>query len=452
MFNIILNNVSANATIVDATGAITITDNDTEPFVSIADKTIDEGNAGTVLVTMTNPTTGNVTFTYVFSAISATSGQDYNHAAGVGTITAGATGTTIGIFVQEDFIDENDETFAILISNISSNGQIADGTGIVTINDNDTTAISITDDTQEEGNDLTFVVTLSIPSVNTVTVDYATVDGTAISGSDYVGETGTITFNPGVMTGTIVISGSEDLLDEANETFTISLTNASQATISDGTADALILDDDGTPTLNIADTSAGEGQPVVFTVSLSSLTASPVSFDYTTVNGTATAGSDYVAKTGTVTIPATTISTTITITGLDDTIYEGNETFSVVLSNISASATAGQLTGEATIVENELIPAVTINNVTENEGTTLVFTVSLNHPSVQNVSVTYVASGITATSGADYTHVGGTLVISAGATTGTISIPTATDSIYEPNETVAMRLIGITNGTIGDNE
>lgn len=206
------------------------------------------------------------------------------------------------------------------------------------------------------------------------------------------------------MTGTVTVLGVEDLLDETNETFSVVLSSPSNATITDGTGAGTILDDDGTPTLNISDTSASEGDTMIFTASLSSLSASPVTFDYTTVNGTAVGGSDYTIRTGSVTIPAATASVTISITGLEDTTYEGNETFSLVASNVSASATPGDLTGSATILEDDTQPAISINDTTTTEGGTLSFTVSLSNPSTQNVSVSYLASGVTATSGTDYTH------------------------------------------------
>jgi hypothetical protein len=120
-------------------------------------------------------------------------------------------------------------------------------------------------------------------------VNYGTVNGTATSGSDYTATGGTLTFMPGVMTGTINVVGIEDLLDEANEMFSVVLNSPSNATITDGTGAGTILDDDGTPTVNVQDTSASEGNQITFTVDLSSLSANPVTLDYTTVNGTATA-------------------------------------------------------------------------------------------------------------------------------------------------------------------
>jgi hypothetical protein len=137
---------------------------------------------------------------------------------------------------------------------------------------------------------------------------------------------------------------------------------------------------------------------------------------------------------------------------LEDLTYEGNENFLLVVSNISASATAGDVTGSATIVEDDAQPAISINDTTITEGGNLSFAVTLSNPSTQNVSVSYVASGVTAISGSDYTHTGGTVTILAGTMTGTVIVATTDDGIYEPSETVHINLSSPTNGTISDSQ
>ncbi len=112
-----------------------------------------------------------------------------------------------------------------------------------------TPSISINDVTVTEGDsgttNATFTVSLSKAGSNTITVDYATADGTATAGSDYTAASGTLTFNAGETSKTITVQVSGDTVDESNETFYVNLTNPTNATIADGRGVGTIQDDDG---------------------------------------------------------------------------------------------------------------------------------------------------------------------------------------------------------------
>ena len=160
---------------------------------------------------------------------------------------------------------------------------------------------------------------------------------------------------------------SGDHLAEPTETFAVNLTAATNATIGDGQGIGTILDDE--PLISINDTTVTEGntgtRPATFTVNLSAAYDVPVVIDYATANGTATAGSDYQAASGTVTIPAGQTSGTITVLVNGDKSGEANESFLVNLSSPSNAVIAdGQ--GAGTIVDEE--PRVSINDVTHAEG------------------------------------------------------------------------------------
>jgi uncharacterized repeat protein (TIGR01451 family) len=110
------------------------------------------------------------------------------------------------------------------------------------------------------------------------------------------------------------------------------------------------------PTLSIDSPSATEGQPIVWTVSLSAASATDVTVVVTTSNGTATAPADYAATTITVTIPASQTSVTVNVPTVSDALHEGNETFTATLSN-PMGATLGTSVGVGTIVDDDLDPA-----------------------------------------------------------------------------------------------
>ena len=215
------------------------------------------------------------------------------------TVTIRATATTIGtltngVAVSGGSTDPN-----------TSNNSASVATAIVP-------TVSIGDVTVSEGNSGTklaqFVVSLSAGSPSTVTVGYATANGTATAGSDYVAKSGTLTFAPGTVQATFNVTINGDTTVEPDETFVVNLSSPAGALIADGQGVGTITNDDvTTPTLSISDVSVVEGNSGTttarFVVSLSAASTSTVTVGYATANGTATAGSDYVAKSGTLTLP-----------------------------------------------------------------------------------------------------------------------------------------------------
>ncbi len=151
-------------------------------------------------------------------------------------------------------------------------------------------------------------------SASTQTVDFATSDGTAIAGSDYTATNGTLTFLAGDTTKTVNVPVLNDALNEADETFTLTLSN-STLTLNDSSATGTIYDDDAEPTISVSDASAPEADGLLsFTISISVVSGQEVDVDYTTTDGTALAGSDYVATSGTAIIPAGSTSAQVDVT------------------------------------------------------------------------------------------------------------------------------------------
>jgi CSLREA domain-containing protein len=222
--------------------------------------------------------------------------------------------------------------------------------------------LSINNVSANEGNSgttpFTFTVTLSAASASTVTVGYATADGTATAPSDYAAAAGTLTFAPGVTTQTVTVNVNGDTTVEPNETFTVTLSAPSNATIATGTGTGTILNDDSAalPTLSIANVSAAEGNsgttPFTFTVTLSAASASTVTVAFATADGSAVAGSDYAATSGTLTFAPGVTSQTITVNVNGDTTVEPNETFVVNLS-APVNATLAVSQGVGTILNDD---------------------------------------------------------------------------------------------------
>ena len=238
-------------------------------------------------------------------------------------------------------------------------------------NDSPEPELSVADVMVDEGDGTAeFTVTLDVASGETVTVGYATSNGTAEAGSDYTAKSGTLTIAAGQTSKDIEVVLADDSLSEADEDFTLTLSNASNAGIDVGTATATITDNESTPTLTIADATATEGGAVSFTVTLDPASSSDVTVGYATANGTATSdssdpdGADYTAPTSgaELTISAEQTSATISIATGNDTVDEDDETFTLTLSGQSSNAVLGAAnTATGTIEDDDTGPAVITN-------------------------------------------------------------------------------------------
>ena len=461
-FTVTLSGSSSNAELgTPTTAAGTIVDDDGIPTLSIANASAEEGAGVVFTVSLSHPAADAVTVQYTTADDTATAGTDYTAASGATlTIGAGATSATLTIATTDDLVDEPDETFTVTLSNPSTNAELGSAkTATGTIEDNDATpppTLSITDASASEGADVVFTVSLSHASSDAVTVQYTTADDTATAGTDYTAASGeTLTIGAGATSATLTVATADDLVDEPDESFTVTLSNpSSNAELGSAkTATGTIEDDDATPTLSIANTSAVEGESVVFTVSLSHESSNAVTVQYSTADDTATAGTDYTAASGaTLTIGAGATSATLTIATADDLVDEPDETFTVTLSNPSTNAELGTpTTATGTIVDDDGIPTLRIVNASAEEGTNVVFTVSLSHPAADAVTVQYTTADDTATAGTDYTAASGaTLTIGAGATSATLTIATADDLVDEPDETFTVTLSNpSTNAELG---
>src|SRR5437762_327217 len=161
----------------------------------------------------------------------------------------------IAVKVVGDVVFEANEIFFVNLSAVV-HGSIGKGQGIGTIvNDDGMPSLSINDSSVFEGNsgtvDASFTVTLAGASSQGITVNFATADGTATSPSDYLANSGTLTFAPGEASKKIVVKVNGDTVYESDETFFVNLTNPVNATISKAQGLGTILNDDNLPTLSI---------------------------------------------------------------------------------------------------------------------------------------------------------------------------------------------------------
>jgi len=209
--------------------------------------------------------------------------------------------------------------------------------------------------------------------------------------------------------------------------------------------------------ISIGDVTIAEGNAgtsiATFTVTR---TGGNAAFDltYATADGTATAGSDYVAQpTGTVSFAAGDLTKTISVTINGDTIVEPDETFFVNLLGATNNGTIVKSQGIGTITNDDTaggVGNISISDVTITEGNsgTKVATFTVSHTGSAAFSVNYATANSTATAGTsgDYLAASGTLNFTDGTSTQTVSVTIRGDTVYEPNETFFVNLTGATNG------
>jgi hypothetical protein len=355
---------------------------------------------------------------------------------------------------------ENDETFSVVLSD-AIGGVIRDGTGTGTIrNDDIPPVISIANASVLESNSgsssLTFTVSLAAPSGLPASIDFTTVDGTALAGSDYAALTGALTFTPGETSKTITVAVTGETTIEDQERFSVILLGASNATVGNRTAVGTILNDDTAIRISAADRLEGNAGATgaAFSVSLEKASALPVTVDFAAADGTARAGSDYTTlPPGTLTFEPGETSKTIVVEVLGDTMYEADESFSVVLSS-AMNATLPVSTAIATIRNEDAAPAITIGAGSVIEGnngmSSLVFTATLSAPSGLAATLRYATADGTAFGGSDFTapENGAQITFAPGETTQTITIEVLGDSSSEAHETFSLLLSDPTNATL----
>lgn len=336
-----------------------------EPTLSVNTVTVQEGNAGTTnavfTVSLSPAADETVTVRYQTADGTAIAGQDYTATGNTLTFAPGEISKTVTVPIIGDLTDEPDEYFTLQLIN-PTGAQTVFPRGRANITDDDIVpSISVTDATVTEGNSGTvnanFAVSLSGISGNTVTVNYATANGTATAPGDYTARTDTLTFAPGETSKLVTIAVVGDTLVEANETFNLNLSGAVNATIADATGLGTITNDDvgGSIQFSASAVSVNEGAgTVILTVNRTDGAASGVTVNYATQNGTATAGQDYTTTNGVLSFGAGEASKPITVPITNDTSVEGNETFSVNLSSPAGGATLGSPASvTVTIVDND---------------------------------------------------------------------------------------------------
>ncbi len=470
------------ATITKATGVGSIA-NDDLPVISVTANDGDAGetatgitpNPGTFTLARTGDLTQAITVNYTLSGF-ATNGTDYSNLSGTVNFAAGDTTAIVTVTPTDDNIFEGTETAILTLT--TGTGYNLDVTNSATVNiaDNDLPSISLAVSpasvTEDGLTNLVYTFTRTGTTANALTVNYG-VGGTATFNTDYTqtgadsftATTGIITFASGSSTATLTVDPTADTTVETDETVVLTLATATGYTIDTTTAViGTITNDDSSalPVITVAATDASAAEtatgvtanPGVFTLTrLGGNINQTLTVNYS-LTGTATNNADYTSVANNVIFAAGSNTATVTLTPVDDTVFEGTET--AILTLVKGTAYTLGTTANATvsIVDNDLQPTANLSAIqTIVEGNTnpqnVTYTVTLSNASTKAITVNYATADVTAKAGLDYTSTTGSLTFNPGVKSQVINIPILNDALNEANETFNLNLTSATNATLG---
>jgi Ca2+-binding RTX toxin-like protein len=348
------------------------------PRIGVSDATADETNTWLeFVVSLSAPSTQTVRVAYNNSNVTAANGSDYLAQSSTLTFAPGETTKIVKIPVLDGLVTEPTELLGLNLFN-PVNATIARPFALGTIVDNDATSgapsLAVSDGIVDESEArAAFTVTLDKPSTSQVTVNYATADGNATSGSDYESQaTQTLVFGPGEMSKTVVVDLRNDSSSEPAEFFDLTLSGAVNASIGDPRGHMVIAQSDlatvAQPVIAATSIAAPEGGSwLEFLVSLSAPSAQTVSVAYNNSNATAANGSDYLAQSSTITFaPGETVHT-VRIPVLNDLTVEPTETFRLNLFNpVNALIGTSSVTGSILDNDGAPLPSQFVNVGTSN--------------------------------------------------------------------------------------
>ena len=466
-------NVVSRATGAPGSATTVIGASDSPAKVSVANVTVDEGETAMIEVKLSKMVSSVVIVSYMLANVAPTSDADYVHAPENLDFMPGDTAKTIEVDTEQDTLAEDEEKFTVTILLVRQVAGVSLGRSeaTVTITDDALRATIEGPASVDEGDEAVYTVTVTGGTFGTgeddqVTVTWSTDAGSA-SSDDFSPTGGTLVLSAEDPSAMFTIQTEDDEIAELGEEIVVSLT---AQTVVDGETESvrtgapartMIVDDDGAVEVSIErdQSVVAEGQPAMFTVTLTGELAEALTLRYTTVDGTATAGTDYTAANAAVEIAAGEMSTTITVDTAppDDQDEIPDEIFSVRLldDGLPEDVAIETPTASVRITDHEISASVATEQDPVNEGSAVVFTVSLNVGSnlagAQNrtgVEVDYAIGGdVTA---ADYREAStGTVTFpafpAAGYDEAAITITTRDDDGLDRGETLTLSLTDATS-------
>ncbi|MGQ0622005.1 MAG: Calx-beta domain-containing protein [Panacagrimonas sp.] len=354
---------ATGASISDGQGVGSITNDDAQPTLRFTgdNRTVSEGvGMVTVMVELSNPSQESISASLIATLLGAST-ADFSGLPASVTFAPGIISKSYSFSINDDALDEADEILTLnlgLLGLPDANVGLPDAIN-VTIQDNDnppTVSLSAAPASINEAAGVsTVTATLSAASGLPVTVNLGFA-GTAGAG-DYVSNGSVIPIAAGSTIGTVTVTASQDLIDEANETVIASITSASNATPAGGSATVTILDDDAPPTVSFSPAAQSVSEAtasLAVNVVLSAPSGLPITVPLNFA-GTASNPADYSPSTTSLSIPAGSPGGSFSLSIVNDTLFESpNETVILGLGSLTNASTGSQNSQTVTILDNDV--------------------------------------------------------------------------------------------------
>jgi hypothetical protein len=445
---------------------LTVLDDDA-PALQIEDATTGEWTSRVTLpIQLKGIPAQRVTVHWTTSNGTAVAGEDFVATSGQVVYDQYVLPAPIAIPIKNDSKAEATETFYVDITSVTGPAQPPTRTRYtVTVMDDDDprpevtlSAAAIVEGSGGALKEAPVRVQLASAPLSTDQFTLLPSGGTATSGSDYVPFSTTVVFAPGETEKIVTVSVHPDTVVEADESVVIVASSSRWGTLASTTL--TIRDDDATTSMSIADTTVvektGSSAQAKFRIAFSKPPAEGGTVSYKTVDGTAKAGSDYAASSGTLQYSGGQTALLVSVEVFGDAATEQDERFSVELSGASGDVSLARDRATATVYDDDAPvarPSLSTDDieVTESDGVQeATFALRLSNAANGTVTVSYETADDSATASADYEHRSGVVTFAPGETARTIVVPIAGDGVHEETETFTLLLSNASGAILPD--
>ncbi|MBK7842443.1 MAG: hypothetical protein IPJ71_01915 [Bdellovibrionales bacterium] len=452
--------IAGNQAKSEITAPLKLVDDQTKPSAAVSTSIVTEGEGISVMITLSRPTTEQVSYSYTISGGSATLNVDYNPASTTGTIIIPALTTQISLNIPttDDSDPESTEDIDINFLN-GTNTTTSSLFASPTILDNESATIYAfwkTPQMTVSENAGTVIVEAALNKISASNVQIPfTLSGSAANPTKHNLANGTITIPAGSLTATKSFDLVNDSLPGTSKTVVLNRGTVVNAAWTGSSTDTItITDDDPTPATSMPQDSLTVSEnvgTVNVDVNITAASGENISVPYTIINFTTSRIHDHTANSGTLVIPAGSTTGTISIPIVDDARIEDTESLQISLGTPTGSFIQGFKLFTLSILDNDTaLPDLNLKSVTNLEGCGAVFVAELSNPSKYPVTFQYATINGTAMAPGDYTAKSGSLTIPPGRKEIGITVPLVDDGSSDSGETFTLSVSNVQNANLGN--
>ncbi len=431
---------------------VLIIDDEPLPNIGVSANPIREGEQGVVTFDLDRVSSLPITLAYELQSASALVEEDFDPLTGTLTFAPGELRKAIQVRARSDQVLEPTEEILLILSDLSRAAAPRMTIPLNLLDQNEIPQILIDSQVEEASSEADAFVTLNFnlshPTALAVDIAYETFNASAVAGQDFVATSGVLSLAPGQSRGQVQVRVLNDRIFEGPETFGLALTLVNEPA-STQRLNARIDDDDPPPSLQIDPPLLTETAGVaMIDVQLSHAAATPLSVKVGSVDATATAGQDFETVAQTLLFAPGQTRQQVSLTLLNDTIFEADETFQLTFDSAEVPIPAVAL--DVTLLDDDPAPMVRFDNlvVPESSREPTAFIVNVDTPTALPIRLSYKTVFDGHASADDLLPIEGTLVIRPGQQRAVLPLDIIHDSVLEGSETLSLVFDRIENARL----